>query len=99
MQDNLLCRIEGQDQELAKGGEDEVTMMYLYLYLVLYLYLYFYLYLYVENIETYVVPRETMVKKPKLFVTGNRTKLLSSTTLQSICGFFLSKALRKVFPG
>ena len=23
-QDNLLCRIEGQDQELAKGGEDEV---------------------------------------------------------------------------
>ena len=25
-QDNLLCRIEGQDQELAKGGEDEVTI-------------------------------------------------------------------------
>ena len=27
LQDNLLCRIEGQDQELAKGGEDEVTML------------------------------------------------------------------------
>ena len=27
LQDNLLCHIEGQDQELAKGGEDEVTMM------------------------------------------------------------------------
>ena len=33
-----------------------------------------------------VVPRETMGKKTKLFVTGNGTKLLSSTTLQS--GFF-----------
>ena len=26
-QDNLLCRIEGQDQELAKGGEDEVSKL------------------------------------------------------------------------
>ena len=34
------------------------------------------------------VPRETMGKKTKLFVTCNATKLLSSTTLQSICGFF-----------
>ena len=31
LQDNLLCRIEGQDQELAKGGEDEVIKMMLIL--------------------------------------------------------------------
>ena len=41
-----------------------------------------------ENIETYVVPRETMGKKTKPFVTGNGTKLLSSKTLQSMCHLF-----------
>ena len=50
--------------------------------------LYLYLYFPQENIETNVVPRETMGKKTKLFVTGNRTKLLTSTTLQSIFAVF-----------